>query len=225
VDRFGAGVFRAFISFHVSLARAHLLAYLRVMAFTGLLVDKGPAGLSTSVTSLNESDLPPGEVLIRVTHSTLNYKDALGILNRAPVIRRFPMVAGIHLLGDRCAIGAAGSDLFANVIGRPSFEGEQVIWLNTSNQTFSTNTYLGDGSWDVVPGLNVRDAAFFHVLVVPIPLNCTLEGANLIMSWSEPGFSLATGTNVNGPTNILSFTSPYTNSVAEPERCFRLIWH
>ena len=69
------------------------------MPFKGLLLENTEAGFSARVTSLNESDLPPGEVLIRVSHSSLNYKDALGIQNRAPVIRKFPMVAGIDVAG------------------------------------------------------------------------------------------------------------------------------
>jgi acrylyl-CoA reductase (NADPH) len=69
------------------------------MAFKGLLLEKADAGFSARITSLIESDLPPGEVLIRVSHSTLNYKDALGIQNRAPIVRSFPMVAGIDLAG------------------------------------------------------------------------------------------------------------------------------
>jgi acrylyl-CoA reductase (NADPH) len=69
------------------------------MPFTGLLLEKTDAGFAANFRSLNESDLPPGEVLIRVSHSSLNYKDALGIHNRAPVIRRFPMVAGIDVAG------------------------------------------------------------------------------------------------------------------------------
>jgi acrylyl-CoA reductase (NADPH) len=69
------------------------------MAFTGLLLEKTDAGFSAQLKSLNESDLPPGEVLIRASHSSLNYKDALGIHDRAPVIRKFPMVAGIDVAG------------------------------------------------------------------------------------------------------------------------------
>jgi acrylyl-CoA reductase (NADPH) len=69
------------------------------MAFKGLLLEKSDAGFSAQLKSLNEADLPPGEVLIRVSHSSLNYKDALGIHDRAPVIRKFPMVAGIDVAG------------------------------------------------------------------------------------------------------------------------------
>lgn len=69
------------------------------MPFKGLLLEKTDAGFTAQLKSLKEADLPPGEVLIRVSHSSLNYKDALGIHNRAPVIRKFPMVAGIDVAG------------------------------------------------------------------------------------------------------------------------------
>lgn len=46
------------------------------------------------------ADLPMGEVLVRVRHSALNYKDALAITGRAPIIRSFPMVLGIDLAGE-----------------------------------------------------------------------------------------------------------------------------
>lgn len=46
------------------------------------------------------ADLPEGEVLVRVDHSGLNYKDALAITGRAPIIRSFPMVLGIDLAGE-----------------------------------------------------------------------------------------------------------------------------
>jgi acrylyl-CoA reductase (NADPH) len=46
-----------------------------------------------------ETDFPAEQVTVRVSHSTLNYKDALALTGRAPIFRRFPMVAGIDLAG------------------------------------------------------------------------------------------------------------------------------
>ncbi len=46
------------------------------------------------------SDLPEGEVLVRISHSALNYKDALAMTKKAPIIRKFPMVLGIDLAGE-----------------------------------------------------------------------------------------------------------------------------
>lgn len=69
------------------------------MPFTGILLENVGDSFSARLASLNETDLPTGEVVIRVSHSTLNYKDALAIQNRAPVVRSFPMVAGVDLAG------------------------------------------------------------------------------------------------------------------------------
>lgn len=49
--------------------------------------------------TLTLDDLPEGEVLVRVSHSTLNYKDALAITGKSPVVRSFPMVPGIDFAG------------------------------------------------------------------------------------------------------------------------------
>ncbi len=51
------------------------------------------------VAELDESALPEGDVTIRVEYSTVNYKDALAITNRSPVVRRWPMVAGVDGAG------------------------------------------------------------------------------------------------------------------------------
>ena len=45
------------------------------------------------------AELPEGEVLVRVSHSSLNYKDGLSVTGRAPILRRFPIVPGIDLAG------------------------------------------------------------------------------------------------------------------------------
>ena len=55
--------------------------------------------LNCALTELDESQLPAGEVLVQVSHSTLNYKDGLAITGKAPVVRSFPMVPGIDFAG------------------------------------------------------------------------------------------------------------------------------
>lgn len=67
--------------------------------FKALLLEKSESGFQAGVRSVDESRLPAGDVLIKVEHSTLNYKDALAITNRAPVVRAWPMVAGIDGAG------------------------------------------------------------------------------------------------------------------------------
>jgi acrylyl-CoA reductase (NADPH) len=67
--------------------------------FKALQLNKGEAGFSAAVVELEEAQLPPGDVLAQVDYSTLNYKDALAITNKAPVVRSWPMVAGIDGAG------------------------------------------------------------------------------------------------------------------------------
>lgn len=67
--------------------------------FQALLIDKIEDRHQTRLTELDDTQLPEGDVTVRVEFSTLNYKDALAISGRGPVVRRFPMVPGIDLAG------------------------------------------------------------------------------------------------------------------------------
>ncbi len=67
--------------------------------FKALLLEKSDSGFQAGIQSVDEARLPEGDVLIDVAHSTLNYKDALAITNRGPVVRTWPMVAGIDAAG------------------------------------------------------------------------------------------------------------------------------
>ena len=69
------------------------------MSFFAIYLTSGETGVRAEMRTLAESDLPAGEVLIDVSHSTLNYKDALAITKGAPVVRQFPIVPGIDLAG------------------------------------------------------------------------------------------------------------------------------
>ncbi|MGI2172000.1 MDR family oxidoreductase [Shewanella sp. MF05960] len=67
--------------------------------FTAMLIEKDDQGYRTTVKNVDESVLPEGDVTVKVLYSTLNYKDALAITGKAPVVRSFPMVPGIDLVG------------------------------------------------------------------------------------------------------------------------------
>ncbi len=66
--------------------------------FNALVLDNSD-GFSASVQAVDESRLPPGDVTVAVAYSTLNYKDGLAITNKGPVVRHWPMVAGIDGAG------------------------------------------------------------------------------------------------------------------------------
>ncbi len=67
--------------------------------FTGILIEKDDQGYRATVKDIDESVLPEGDVTVNVSHSTINYKDALAITGKGPVVRKFPMVPGIDLVG------------------------------------------------------------------------------------------------------------------------------
>lgn len=64
-----------------------------------LLTQPVPRETRAECVELDEASLPAGAVRVAVSHSTLNYKDALAITGRSPVVRQFPMVPGIDLAG------------------------------------------------------------------------------------------------------------------------------
>ena len=67
--------------------------------FKGILIEKDDAGYRANIKDIDEGQLPDGDVTVRVSLSTLNYKDGLAITGKGPVVRRFPMVPGIDLVG------------------------------------------------------------------------------------------------------------------------------
>ena len=68
--------------------------------FRALLIEKDDdAGQRAAVKSVDDARLGEGEVTVRVEYSTINYKDGLAITGKAPVVRKFPLVAGIDFAG------------------------------------------------------------------------------------------------------------------------------
>lgn len=67
--------------------------------FKAILIDKDESGYHVKLTELDAADLPQGDVTVRVSHSTLNYKDALALTGQSPIVRKFPMVPGVDLAG------------------------------------------------------------------------------------------------------------------------------
>ena len=67
--------------------------------FRAIVINKDATGIKASLTTLEESQLMEGDVTIAVSHSTLNFKDGLALTSGAPVVRKFPMVGGIDLVG------------------------------------------------------------------------------------------------------------------------------
>ena len=67
--------------------------------FKAVRIDKAEKGTTVALTQFDEAGLMDGDVTVRVEWSTLNYKDGLAVTGKAPVVRRFPMIAGIDFAG------------------------------------------------------------------------------------------------------------------------------
>jgi acrylyl-CoA reductase (NADPH) len=112
--------------------------------FKSLYLDKSDAGFTATVVDLDDDRLPPGDVLGEVTHSTLNFKDALALTQKGPVVRLWPMVPGIDgagmVLSSQHADWASGQAFVHNgwgygetrwgcLAGRASLEGRCLVHL------------------------------------------------------------------------------------------------
>jgi acrylyl-CoA reductase (NADPH) len=124
-----------------------------VATFKAIVITKAEGGTAAALTDFDEQDLMEGDVSLRPEWSTVNYKDGLALTGRAPVVRRFPMIAGIDAV--------ATVETSSHAAWKP---GDQVIL----NGWGCGETHLGmyaekarvKGDWLVAlpPGLDGRDA-------------------------------------------------------------------
>jgi acrylyl-CoA reductase (NADPH) len=70
-----------------------------VGTFKAIRIDKAEKGTTAALGQFDEAELMEGDVTVAVEWSTLNYKDGLAVTGKAPVVRRFPMIAGIDFAG------------------------------------------------------------------------------------------------------------------------------
>ncbi len=69
------------------------------MSFKAYLTSQEGKSVKTELVDMTIDQLDPGEVVIRVEYSTVNYKDALSATGAGRIIRRFPCIGGIDLAG------------------------------------------------------------------------------------------------------------------------------
>ena len=67
--------------------------------FNAIVIEKDEAGYRASLKAVDEASLPQGEVTVQIEYSTVNYKDGLAITGKSPVVRKFPLNAGIDFAG------------------------------------------------------------------------------------------------------------------------------
>jgi acrylyl-CoA reductase (NADPH) len=158
------------------------------MTFQALLATKTGAKVSTSLVKLQEQDLMPGDVVVAVDYSTVNYKDALAVTGRAEVIRQFPLIPGIDFAGTVEASShpgiAVGDRVVANGWGlsqthhggyaqKARVKGE---WLVKIPDTFSTKDAMAIGTAGYTAMLSVL--ALEHGGLTPQRGDILVTGAN-----------------------------------------------
>ena len=67
--------------------------------FKAIVVEKADSGTKAALADFDEANLMDGDVTVAVEYSCVNYKDGLAVTGKAPVVRRFPMIAGIDFAG------------------------------------------------------------------------------------------------------------------------------
>ncbi len=91
------------------------------MSFKAVRVDKTDAGQKVRFVEMDDSELMDGDVTVRVTHSTVNYKDGLALSGKSAIPRKFPLVLGIDFAGvveksDHAGF-KPGDEVFVNGFG------------------------------------------------------------------------------------------------------------
>ena len=129
--------------------------------FKALLIEKDDAGYRAGVKDIADAQLPEvaeGAVTVRVDHSTINYKDGLAITGKSPVVRKFPLVAGIDFAGvveasqhasfnpgDRVVLNGwgVGESHWGGLAQRARVKGD---WLVTLPEGLSTRQAMAIGT-------------------------------------------------------------------------------
>lgn len=158
------------------------------MTFKALLATKSEGKISASIVDLQEQDLMPGDVTVRVEYSTVNYKDALAISGRAEVIKQFPLIAGIDFAGVVEASQhpgiAVGDRVLANGWGlsqthHGGFAQKARVngdWLVKIPEVFSTQDAMAIGTAGYTAMLSVL--ALEHGGITPARGDILVTGAN-----------------------------------------------
>lgn len=135
-----------------------------IQPFDALVVNKQQEQFSVEIQKLTLSDLPEGEVLIRVHYSGVNYKDSLASIPNGNIVNSYPFVPGIDLAG----VIVTSED--------PRFqEGDEVI---ATSYEIGVSHFGGYSEYARIPAQ----------LVVPLPNGLTLKEAMII---GTAGFTAA----------------------------------
>lgn len=124
--------------------------------FNVILIEKDQQHYQAKLQAMTESQLPQEEVLVKIDYSTLNYKDALAITGKSPVVRQLPMVAGIDCVGT---VLKSQSDAF-----------------NIGDQVLLNGWGVGEKYWGGLAELGCFKAQW----LIPLPKSLSPQQAMLI---------------------------------------------
>ncbi len=187
--------------------------------FSAIYIEKGEAGQSVAVTSLDEAQLPDGDVSVDVEYSTLNYKDGLAITGKSPVVRKFPMVPGVDLAGvvtesshadwkngDRVVLNGwgVGETHWGGLAQRARLNGD---WLVPLPDNFTARQAMAIGTAGYTASLSVD--TLLNRGVTPDQGEVLVTGATggvgsvAIALLSKAGFKVAAATGKSSETDYL----------------------
>ncbi|MGR4897380.1 MDR family oxidoreductase [Stenotrophomonas sp. LARHCG68] len=158
------------------------------MTFKALVASQTGETILTSLVDFKDQDLMPGDVTVAVEYSTVNYKDAMALSGRSPVIRRFPLIPGIDFAGVVEASSypgiAAGDRVLANGWGlsqthHGGFAQKARVsgdWLVKVPEVFSTRDAMAIGTAGYTAMLSVL--ALEHGGLMPEHGDVLVTGAN-----------------------------------------------
>ncbi|MBN3785612.1 MDR family oxidoreductase [Burkholderia sp. Ac-20353] len=158
------------------------------MTFKALLANESGDAISTDLVDLIEAELMPGDVTVAIEYSTVNYKDALALSGRAPVIRQFPLIPGIDFAGTVEASShpgiAVGDRVVANGWGlsqthHGGFAQKARVsgdWLVKLPEVFSTRDAMAIGTAGYTAMLSVL--ALEHAGLTPSHGDVLVTGAS-----------------------------------------------
>src|ERR1700730_13508996 len=181
-----------------------------------ILISKQDGAQSVRLAELEESELPPAPVTVRVQYSTINYKDGLAITGKSPVVRKFPMVPGIDFAGvvESSTSGAwrAGDRVLLNGwgVGESHWGGfaqkarVNAEWLQRVPDSFTTRQTMAIGTAGYTASLCV-DALIRHGLTPG-------QGEVLVTGASGGVGSVATALLAKAGFNVVASTGKQTEA-------------
>jgi acrylyl-CoA reductase (NADPH) len=109
-------------------------------SFRAFVVNQTADGFQMGIQQLEQRDLPPGDVLIRVAYAALNYKDALVCIPKGGVARTYPLVPGLELTG----VVVESAD--------PRFQPGETVLASDFGSTQGVSRHGGYSEYARVPG-------------------------------------------------------------------------